>query len=118
MATVLIDRWLRRLEPDWCRPCKCPMEKLRRRLFALPGMAVGRYKAHREPDYYRQALHPVDGRADIPPGMYACAATRYRCPRCGRQVTVLNPFLPVRKEEKHEKAVVFQAGELDDFLWR
>lgn len=118
MAMVFVDRWLRRLEADWCRPCRCSMERLQRRLFALPELSVGHYRAHKEPDYYRDSLHAVDGRADIPPGMYACTAARYRCPRCGRQITILDPFLPVRDEEKHEKAVVFEAGELDDFLWR
>ena len=50
--------------------------------------------------------------------MYACGAIQYRCPECTRRVTVLDPFLPVRDEEKHEGNIVFQAGELDDFLWR
>lgn len=118
MPTVWIDRLLRRLEADWCRPCKCSMEKLRRRLFALPELSVGCYRAHKEPDYYRENLHPVDRRSDIPAGMYACTATQYRCPQCGRRITVLDPFLPVRNEEKHEKPVVFEAGELDEFLWR
>ena len=59
----------------------------------------------------------VDKKSDIPPGMYACGAIQYRCPECGKRVTVLDPFLPVRDEEKHEGTVVFRGGELDDFLW-
>ena len=114
----LIDKWLRRREADWCRDCKCAMEKLRRRLFALPNVSVGHYVEHREPDYYRKNLYPVERKADIPSGMYACGAIQYRCPQCGRRITVLDPFLPVRDEEKHEGNVVYQAGELDDFLWR
>lgn len=46
-----------------------------------------------------------------------CGAIQYRCPECGKRVTVMDPFLPVRGEEKHEGNVVFQNGELDEFLW-
>ncbi len=97
----LIDRWLRQYQDDWCRSCKCAMEKHRKQLY-----------------YYKKNLHPVNRKADIPSGMYACGAIQYRCPQCGKRLTVLDPFLPVRDEEKHEGNIVFQAGELDDFLWR
>ena len=49
--------------------------------------------------------------------MYACRAFLYRCPQCGRRVTILDLFLPVRSEEKHDGVVVFKQGELDDILW-
>ena len=113
----LIGRWLRKRQNDWCRECRCGMEEARRQLFALPGVNVGHYTEHKEPEYYEENLYIVDEKADIPPGMYACGAVQYRCPQCGRRVTVLDPFLPVRDEEKHEGAVVFSNGELDEFLW-
>ena len=114
----LIDKWLRKYQDDWCRECRCEMEKARKQLFALPGMSVGHYEEHKEAAYYKEALHLVDKKADIPAGMYACGAIQYRCPQCGKRVTVLDPFLPVRDEEKHEGTVVFANGEMDDFLWR
>ena len=104
----LIDRWLRQYQDDWCRNCKCAMEKHRKQLYALPNVSVGHYVERKEPDYYKKNLHPVNRKADI----------QYRCPQCGKRLTVLDPFLPVRDEEKHEGNIVFQAGELDDFLWR
>ena len=114
----LIDKWLRKYQDDWCRECRCEMETARKQLFALPGMSVGHYEEHKEAAYYREELHLVDKKADIPAGMYACGAIQYRCPQCGKRVTVLDPFLPVREEEKHEGTVVFANGEMDDFLWR
>lgn len=113
----LFDKLLARFQDNWCRDCKCEMEKVRMQLFALPNMTVGHYVEHKGPAYYKRELRTVDKKADIPPGMYACGATQYRCPECGRRVTVMDPFLPVRDEEKHEGNVVFQNGELDEFLW-
>ena len=113
----LIDKWLRKYQDDWCRDCKRAMEKNRKQLFALPDQSVGHYTEHKDPEYYKESLHLVDKKADIPPGMYAYGAIQYRCPECGKRVTVLDPFLPVRDEEKHEGSIVFQHGELDDFLW-
>lgn len=113
----LFENWRRRRRDDWCRGCKCEMEQVREQLFALPGMSVGHYEEHRDAQYYRENLYLVDRKADIPAGMYACGASQYRCPRCGKQVTVLDLFLPVREEEKHEGTVAFANGELDDFLW-
>ena len=113
----LIDRWLRQYQDDWCRSCKCAMEKHRKQLYALPNVSVGHYVERKEPDYYKKNLHPVNRKADIPSGMYACGAIQYRCPQCGKRLTVLDPFLPVRDEEKHEGTIVFRNGELDDFLW-
>lgn len=113
----LIENWVRRNQPDWCRDCKCAMEKADKQLYALPSMMVGHFVCHEDPEYYREDLHLVDKKADIPPGMYACGAFLYRCPGCGRRVTILDLFLPVRNEEKHDGVVVFKQGELDDILW-
>ena len=114
----LFGKMLARFQDDWCKDCKCEMEKSHKRLFALPDMSVGHYVRHEDADYYKKHLRIVDKKADIPPGMYACGAIQYRCRSCGRRVTVLQPFLPVRDEEKHEIHVLFEHGELDEFLWR
>ena len=113
----LLDKLLAKFQDDWCGDCKCQMEKARKQLFALPGVSVGHYTQHQDPGFYRKNLYIVEKKADIPPGMYACGAIQYRCPECGKRVTVLDPFLPVRDEEKHEGNVMFEQGELDDFLW-
>ena len=113
----LIDKMLARFQDDWCKDCKCEMEKVRKQLFALPDMTVGHYVEHKDADYYRRNLRMVDKKADSPPGMYACGAIQYRCPKCGRRLTEMDLFLPVRDEEKHEVPVLFHNGELDDFLW-
>ena len=113
----LINWWRGRRRNDWCKSCKCAMEQADTQLFAMPGVSVGLYKERTDPGFYRRGLCAVDGKADIPPGMYACRAVRYCCPVCGKQVTVLAPFLPVREEEKREGNIVFRDGELDDFLW-
>ena len=89
-----LGNFLRRNQPDWCKECK-----------------------HTDPEFYQENLYIVDQKADIPPGMYACGAIQYRCLGCGKRVTVLDPFLPVRDQEKHEGRVVFRNGELDDVLW-
>lgn len=114
----LFSRMLARLQDNWCRDCKREMEEARRRLFALPNQTVGHYVEHTDPGYYMEELWTVDSKGDIPPGMYACGAIQYRCPQCGRRITVLDPFLPVRDKEKHEGALVFEDRALDDFLWR
>ncbi len=80
-------------------------------------VSVGHYTEEKDPEFYKKSLYIVDKKADIPPGMYACGAIQYHCPECGKRVTVLDPFLPVRDEEKHEGTIVFRNGELDDFLW-
>ena len=113
----LLNKLFAKFLDDWCRDCKCEMERHRKQLFAMPKMSVGNYVEHKDADFYQKNLCVVDKKADIPPGMYACEAIQYRCPECGRRVTVMDPFLPVRDEEKHEGTVVFRNGELDDFLW-
>lgn len=50
----LIDRWLRQYQDDWCRSCKCAMEKHRKQLYALPNVSVGHYVERKEPDYYKK----------------------------------------------------------------
>lgn len=114
----LIDRWLRKYQDDWCRDCKCVMEKVQKQLYALPSVTVGHYVERKDPQFYAKNLYTVDKKADIPSGIYACGAIQYRCPECGKRLTVLDPFLPVRNEEKHENSVVFRNGELDDILWK
>ena len=102
---------------DWCSQCTAEMEVIRRKLYAMP-MTVGHYVAHPEPEYYRQNLTPVSKKADIPTGQYACGIIAYRCPSCGHRAVKLDIFLPVRGIEKRERALYFDAGEMDDFLWK
>ena len=113
----LFYKLLVRFQDNWCKDCKCEMEKVRKQLFALPDMTASRDVDHKHPGYYKRELRIVDKKADIPPGMYACGAIQYRCPECGRRLTKLDLFLPVRDEEKHETPVLFEHGELDEFLW-
>lgn len=100
---------------DYCDRCKVQAEEAGRRLFALP-MTVGHYSSHKEADYYRRNMYPVTDKAEIPAGVYACHAVRYRCPDCGRQFVKLTVFLPVREQEKFEEALLFREGELNDIV--
>lgn len=93
------------------------MKRAGKRLFALPDMAVGHYTSHADADYYRQALQAVAQKTDIPAGIYACEAMRYRCPKCGKSLTKLSIYLPVRDQKKREEDILFENGQLDDFLW-
>lgn len=102
---------------DWCSRCQNEMDVIRKRLYALP-MTVGHYAAHKEPDYYKRHLRPVERKADIPAGTYACGIIAYRCPACGHRAMKLDIFLPVRGVEKREDALYFEQGEMDDFLWQ
>ena len=102
---------------DWCSECTSEMEVIRRQLYALPTMTVGHYVRHEEPEYYKKHLVPVEKKAEIPTGMYACGITAYRCPQCGHRAVKLSVFLPVRAEEKAEQGLYFEHGEMDDFLW-
>ena len=114
----LLGKLFAKYQDDWCPDCRRTMEKTRKQLFAMPNVRVAHYVEHKDAEFYKKNLYIVNKKADIPPGMYACGAIQYRCPECGRRVTVLDPFLPVRDEEAHEGTVVFRDGELDDFLWR
>ena len=102
---------------DWCSQCQHQMDVLKKQLYALPTMRVGHYTAHEEPEYYKENLIPVEKKAQIPTGMYACGIHVYQCPQCGHRAVKLTVFLPVREEEKVEQALYFEKGELDDFLW-
>lgn len=100
---------------DCCDRCKTPAKEDGRQLFALP-MTVGHYVSHKDADYYRRNLYPVTGKANIPAGVYACHAVRYRCPDCGRQFVKLSIFLPVREQEMVEESLLFREGELNDLV--
>ncbi len=100
---------------DWCSKCYCPMREVDRKLFMLP-MMVGHYVSHSNPAYYQKNLVPVDCKADIPTGMYACGVIVYHCSDCGNHVVKLSIFLPVRDKEQYDDAFLFEHGELDDFL--
>jgi len=102
---------------DWCPQCKTPMELTHKQLYALPTMYVGHYQGHDDADYYKKHLVPVEKKAQIPTGMYACGIYVYRCPACGHRTVKLMTFLPVRDQEKMEQNLYFQDGEMDDFIF-
>ena len=106
-----------KLRGNWCGDCDLEMEPVFRRLYGLPTMTVGHYVIHSEPEYFKKHLVPVEKKAEIPTGMYACGIIAYRCPQCGRRVAKLSVFLPVRDIEKEEQTLYFERGEMDDFLW-
>ena len=72
----LIENWVRRNQPDWCRNCKCAMEKADKQLYALPSMMVGHFVCYEDPEYYRDDLHLVDERRTSPP---ACTPAGPSC---------------------------------------
>lgn len=100
---------------DWCTECRIELDRTGKQLYLLP-MTVGHYVSHSDAAYYRNNLRPVSGKAEIPAGVYACGIIAYRCPECGRRMTKLSIFLPVREEEKYEETLCFTKGELDDFI--
>lgn len=102
---------------DWCGKCQSEMRVANKQLYALPGVMVGHYVPHEEPEYYKNRLTKVSKKADIPTGMYACGIHTYRCPQCGHQAVKVTVFLPVRDDEKVEQVLYFDNGELDDFVW-
>ncbi len=101
---------------DWCGKCQTQMDETFRQLYMLP-MTVGHYCSHKDPEYYKRSLRKVSRKADIPAGMYACGAIAYRCPQCGCQMVKLSIFLPVRNEEMYEDGIIFENGELDEWLF-
>ena len=113
----LLRKLREKFHDDWCSECTSEMEVIRRQLYALPTMTVGHYVSHEEPEYYKKHLVPVNCKAAIPTGMYACGITAYRCPQCGHRAVKLGVFLPVRDVEKPEQGLYFEHGEMDDFLW-
>lgn len=100
---------------DWCGKCQIPMEQRKRELFMLP-MMVGHYTTHKNKEYYIKNLIKVDKKADIPTGYYACGIIEYQCPNCRKKITELSIFLPVRDSEKYEDTILFENGELDEFM--
>lgn len=100
---------------DWCSKCQNVMEERSRKLYMLP-MMVGHYVSHKNPEYYKQNLIPVNRKADIPTGNYACGIIAYRCPECFHKAVKLSIFLPVREQEKYEDTFYFENGEMDDFV--
>ncbi len=102
---------------DWCNLCQSEMDVMHKQLYALPDMTVGHYSSHKDPGYYRKHLVPVDKKAQIPAGVYACGIHIYRCPKCGNRRTMLTLFLPVRDQEKVEEILYFDNGELDSFIY-
>ena len=64
----LFSKLFARLQDNWCKECKCEMEKVREQLFALPGMSVSHYVEHKDADYYKRSLRMVNRKEDIPAG--------------------------------------------------
>ena len=100
---------------DWCKECQSEMEERSKKLYMLP-MTVGHYVSHKDPEYYKENLIPVNRKSDIPTGNYACGITVYRCPECLHQLVKLSIFLPVRDQEKYEEFLYFENGEMDSFV--
>ena len=100
---------------DWCRKCTEPMEVIKKQLYMLP-ILVGHYTSHTNAKYYIENLVRVNKKKDIPTGYYACGIYQYRCPKCTKRLVKLSIFLPVRDEEKYEETIIFENGELDNFL--
>ncbi|EOS23851.1 hypothetical protein C806_02637 [Lachnospiraceae bacterium 3-1] len=103
---------------DWCNLCQSEMDVMHKQLYAMPDVTVDHYVSHESADYYRKHLVPVEKKAQIPAGMYACGFHIYRCPNCGHRRTKLTTFLPVRDQEKIEEILFFDHGELDDFIYQ
>ena len=100
---------------DWCEDCLEKMQRVKKQLFYMP-QSVGHYIRHEDAAYYVKSLIPVEKKADIPTGMYACGMYVYRCMQCGVRYVKLTPFLPVRGEEKNELPLMFMKGELNELL--
>ena len=105
------------LHDDWCSQCQSEMDVVRKQLYALPTQRVGQYREQDDPAYYKKNLVPVEKKAQIPTGMYACGMHVYRCPQCAHRAVKLTVFLPVRDQEKTEQLLYFEDGEMDDFVW-
>lgn len=103
---------------NWCNLCQSEMDVLHKQLYALPDLTVGHYSSHENPEYYLKHLVPVEKKAQIPAGIYACGLHSYRCPQCGNRRVQLTIFLPVREEEKTEEILFFDHGELDGLIYQ
>ena len=113
----MLRRLREKFHDDWCSKCTAQMDVVKKQLFALPTMTVGHYVSHREAEYLIRHLVPVNKKAEIPPGMYACGLIGYRCPECGHRAVKAEIFLPVRDMEKPEEGILFENGEVDCLLW-
>ncbi len=113
----MFRRLREKFHDDWCSQCTAQMDVVKKRLFALPTMTVGHYVSHREGEYLVRNLVPVERKAEIPTGMYACGLIAYRCPECGHRSVKAQIFLPVRDMEKTEESILFERGEVDSLLW-
>lgn len=68
---------------DWCNLCQSEMDVMHKQLYALPDMTVGHYSSHKDPDYYRKHLIPVDKELKFPPGYMPAASTSTVVPNAG-----------------------------------
>lgn len=112
----LLSRIKAAFRDDCCCECKQVMDVSFKQLFALPDQMVGHYVQHDQPNYYKTHLVKITKKADVPTGMYACGMHVYRCTNCGHKAVKLTIFLPVRNEEKVEQVLLFNHGEMDDFV--
>ncbi len=103
------------VKDDWCGDCSSKMDEIEKRLYLMP-MSVGHYVDHKEAQYYIKNLIPINSKAEVPIGMYACRITVYRCPECQKRIAMVLPFLPVRDQERTEFAHYYKNGELDSFI--
>ena len=99
-----------------CSVCKEIMELKSEQLYAMPNHHVGHYGVKEEGAYFKRNLVPIESKAQIPTGMYACRARLYHCPKCGHEMIRFHPFLPVRDQEMAEFPVTLEYAELDAFL--
>lgn len=113
----ILSRLKGKFRDDWCGKCQTEMTLLGKPLYALPTMRVGHYVQHDDADYYKKNLVPIRQKSQVPAGMYACGMHLYRCPVCGHRAVKLTVFLPVREEEKIEQLLLFENGEMDDFVF-
>lgn len=102
---------------NWCENCLTQMETVKKQLFYMP-QSVGHYTRHEDAGYYIKNLIPIEKKAQVPTGMYACGMYVYRCMQCGARYVKLTPFLPVRDAEKNELPLLFMKGELDALVER
>lgn len=100
---------------DWCKNCLTEYTLIKKTLYSLPEM-VGHYVSHQNASYYINNLTKVNKKSEIPIGFYACGIKEFTCKNCGKKAVLLEIFLPVREEEKFEEFILFENGELDNFL--
>lgn len=106
------DKVKAKFKDDWCEKCTKPMDLKKKQLFMLPGLMVGHYVQHDDPNYYVQNMVKVNKKADIPSGVYACGTYVYHCNECQRDVVKIVVFLPVRDQEQVEEAFLYEDPDL------